>query len=126
VDYSFLKHSHAGLAYLTILLFVGRFILFYFYPVLRRNKVLKIIPHVLDTLLLIFAILLCIKIAQYPLTDHWLTAKVIGLLAYIGFGAVAIKRASRRAFFTAVIIYLYVLGVAKTHDPLSWVSLLLQ
>ena len=116
MDYSFLKHSHAGLAYLTILLFVGRFILFYFYPVLRRNKVLKIIPHVLDTLLLIFAILLCIKIAQYPLTDHWLTAKVIGLLAYIGFGAVAIKRASRRAFFTAVIIYLYVLGVAKTHD----------
>ena len=42
MDYSLLKHSHAGLAYLTILLFVGRFVLFYFYPVLRRNKVFKI------------------------------------------------------------------------------------
>jgi len=53
LDYSLLKHSHAGLAYLTILLFVGRFVLFYFYPVLRRNKVFKIVPHVLDTLLLV-------------------------------------------------------------------------
>ena len=123
MDYSLLKHSHAGLAYLTILLFVGRFVLFYFYPVLRRNKVFKIVPHVFDTLLLVFAVLLCIRIAQYPLTDNWLTAKVIGLLAYIAFAAVAIKRASRRAFFTAVLCYLYVLGVAKSHDPLSWLTL---
>jgi len=123
VDYSLLKYSHAGLAYLTILLFVGRFILFYFYPVLRRNRILKILPHVLDTLLLVFAILLCIHIAQYPLTDNWLTAKVVGLIAYIGFGTVAIKRASRRAFFTAIFIYLYVLGVAINHNPLSWAAM---
>ncbi|MDK2778809.1 MAG: SirB2 family protein [Pseudomonadota bacterium] len=123
MDYSILKHSHAGLAYLTILLFVGRFLLFYFYPVWRRNKVIKILPHVLDTLLLVFAILLCIRIAQYPLTDSWLTAKVIGLIAYIGFGSVAIKRASRRAFFAALLSYLYVLGVARTHDVMSWLAM---
>ncbi len=123
MDYSILKHSHAGLAYLTILLFVGRFLLFYFYPVWRRNRVIKILPHVLDTLLLVFAILLCIRIAQYPLTDSWLTAKVIGLIAYIGFGSVAIKRASRRAFFAALLSYLYVLGVARTHDVVSWLAM---
>lgn len=123
MDYSILKHSHAGLAYLTIILFAGRFLLFYFYPVWRRNRPLRILPHVIDTLLLLSAIALCIQIAQYPLTDDWLTAKVAGLLAYIGFGAVAIKRASRRAFFSAVICYLYILGVAKTHDIFSWVAM---
>ncbi|MCD8523429.1 MAG: SirB2 family protein [Saccharospirillaceae bacterium] len=122
MDYSVLKHSHAGLAYLTVLLFAGRFMLFYFAPVWRRNPLLKILPHVLDTLLLVFAIMLCIRIAQYPLTDAWLTAKVIGLLLYIGFGTAAIKRASRSAFLIALLSYAYVLGVARTHSVVSWFS----
>lgn len=120
MDYNFLKHSHMGLAYLTVILFVTRFVLFYFYPVQRRNRLFKVLPHVLDTLLLVFAILLCIHIAQYPLTHGWLTAKVVGLLCYIGFGTVAIKRASRRAFFFALLSFVYVLGVAKAHSALSW------
>lgn len=122
MDYSILKHAHAGLAYLTVLLFAGRFLLFYFYPVRRRNRVLKVLPHVLDTLLLVFAIMLCIRIAQYPLTDAWLTGKVIGLLCYIGFGSVAIRHASRRAFFAALLSYTYVLGAAKAHSVLSWLA----
>src|SRR5690606_42080718 len=75
-------YSHAGLAYLSIMLFVIRFGLFYFAPHWRRNKLLKIVPHIIDTLLLVFAIMLCIQISQYPLTHHWLTAKVLALLAY--------------------------------------------
>ncbi|WP_430461593.1 SirB2 family protein [Thalassolituus sp. LLYu03] len=122
MDYNILKHAHMGLAYLTVLLFAGRFILFYFYPVWRRNRVLKIVPHVLDTLLLIFAIMLCIRIAQYPLTDAWLTGKVIGLFCYIGFASVAIKRASRTAFSAALLSYAYVLGAAKAHSALSWLA----
>lgn len=122
MDYSVLKHSHSGLAYLTILLFIGRFMLFYFAPVWRRNKLLKIMPHILDTLLLVFAVMLCIRIAQYPLTDNWLTAKVVGLLLYIGFGAMAIRHASRSAFVMAVLSYAYILGAAKTHSALSWFS----
>lgn len=122
MDYSILKHAHAGLAYLTVLLFAGRFLMFYFYPVWRRNRVLKVLPHVLDTLLLVFAIMLCIRIAQYPLTDAWLTGKVIGLLCYIGFGSVAIKRASRSAFFAALLSYAYVLGAAKAHSVMSWLA----
>lgn len=124
MDYSILKHSHAGLAYLTILLFVGRFILFYFYPVWRRNKVIKVLPHILDTLLLVFAVLLCITIAQYPVHDHWLTAKVVGLFCYIGFGSIAIKTASRGAFFAALLSYLFVLGAAISHSSYSWAAYL--
>lgn len=120
MDYTALKHSHAGLAYLTGLFFVVRFMLFYFAPKFRNNKLFKILPHIIDTLLLVFAVMLCFKIAQYPLADSWLTAKVAGLLAYIGFGVVAIKRGSWPAFVLAMVSYGYILGAAKAHDMLSW------
>ncbi len=123
MDYSALKHSHAGLAYLSIMLFVARFVLFYFAPVWRRNKLLKIVPHIIDTLLLVFAVMLCLQIQQYPFTHAWLTAKVLALLAYIGFGVVAIKRASRPAFAAAVLSFVYMLGVAKYKTVLSWAVL---
>lgn len=120
MDYMALKHSHMGLAYLSGMLFVLRFGLFYAKPALRNNKIFKILPHVIDTFLLVFAITLCLKIAQYPLTDAWLTAKVVGLLTYIGFGAVAIKRASIAAFVGALFSFAYIFGAAKAHSALSW------
>lgn len=123
MDYSFLKHSHAGLAYLTIMLFVFRFVLFYFAPVWRRNKFLKIVPHVIDTALLVFAILLVVA-GSHSVANVWLIAKVVGLIAYIAFAAIAIKRASRPAFAGALVSFAYVIGVAKYKTALSWLVLL--
>ena len=53
----------------------------------------------------------------------WLTAKVAGLLAYIGFGMLALKRGPtlrvRAACFAmALLAAAYVVGVALTRDPL--------
>ncbi|MFC3678706.1 SirB2 family protein [Bacterioplanoides pacificum] len=120
MEYTALKHSHAGLAYLSGLLFFIRFFLFKVSPGLRSNKLLKILPHVIDTILLVFAVMLCLQIAQYPLTHLWLSAKVVGLLAYIGFGVVAIKRGSWPAFIAAMLSFGYILGAAKAHNALSW------
>lgn len=122
MDYDALKGSHMGLAYLSILLFIIRFSLFKFQPTLRSNKLLKILPHIIDTVLIIFAIMLCIQISQYPLTDHWLTAKVLGLVAYIGFGTVAIKRGKNWAFVAALVSFVYIFGAAKAHSALSFFS----
>jgi uncharacterized membrane protein SirB2 len=120
MEYTALKASHAGLAYLSIMLFVVRFFLFSSVPKFRSNKILKILPHVIDTVLLVFAVMLCLQIAQYPLTQSWLTAKVIGLVAYIGFGVIAIKRGSWPAFIAALLSFAYILGAAKAHNALSW------
>ena len=122
MDYSALKHSHIGIAYLSILLFIIRFALFKFKPALKSNKLLKILPHIIDTFLLVFAIWLCTIISQYPLTDHWLTAKVIGLVGYIGFGTVAIKQGKTWAFVAALVSFAYIFGAAKTHSALSFFS----
>ena len=122
MDYSALKHSHIGLAYLSILLFIIRFALFKFKPAFKSNKVLKILPHIIDTFLLIFAIWLCVMIGQYPLTDHWLTGKVLGLVGYIAFGIIAIKQGKNWAFVAALISVAYIFGAAKSHSALSFFS----
>ncbi len=69
--------------------------------------------------MLLFAILLMITIKQYPFADTWLTAKLIALLFYIGIGTIAIKRGKTAvlrlwASIIAVMIFTYILGVAKT------------
>lgn len=122
MDYSALKHSHVGLAYLSILFFILRFALFKFKPKFKSNKLLKILPHIIDTFLLVFAIWLCTIISQYPLTDHWLTAKVLGLVGYIGFGTIAIKRGKNWAFVAALASFAYIFSAAKTHSALSFLS----
>lgn len=122
MDYTALKASHVGFAYLSILLFIIRFALFKFKPTLSSNKVLKILPHIIDTCLLVLAIWLCTMISQYPLTDHWLTAKVIGLIGYIVFGTLAIKQGKTWAFVAALVSFAYIFGAAKTHSALSFFS----
>lgn len=122
MDYTALKASHVGLAYLSILLFIIRFGLFKLKPAFKNNIILKILPHIIDTLLLVFAIWLCVMIGQYPLTDHWITAKVLGLVAYIGFGVIAIKKGKTWAFVAALVSFAYIFSAAKAHSALSFFS----
>ena len=50
----------------------------------------------------------------------WLAAKLIGLVVYIGLGAVAIRRRNGWAMLAAVLVFLYIAGAAMRHSPLSW------
>lgn len=122
MDYLAIKHSHMGIAYLSLLLFIARFALFYAKPAMRNNKLLKVLPHIIDSFLLGFAIWLCVLISQYPGTSLWLTAKVAGLLAYIALGTVAIKQGKVWAFIAALVTFVYIIGVAKSHSVLSFFS----
>lgn len=122
--YMALKHSHVGFVYLSLILFVLRFALAYVKPSLNSNKLLNIAPHVISTLLLITAGLLCVQLEQYPFTDAWVTAKLLGLVVYIVLGVVAIKKMNVKAFVLALVTFGYIFGVAKAHSALSWISLL--
>jgi uncharacterized membrane protein SirB2 len=122
MDYSAIKHAHAGLAYLSALLFLVRFGLAYAQSGVMKNKLVKILPHVIDTILLVFAIWLCVLIGQYPIVDGWLTAKVIGLVVLVGAGVVAIRRRHIPAAAITLLMYGYLIGVAKSHNILSWLA----
>lgn len=56
----------------------------------------KLLPHAVDTLLLITAIALVVISRQYPLSTDWITLKLGLLLLYIGFGSMALKRGRTR------------------------------
>lgn len=123
MTYHFAKHAHMGFAYLTITLFVVRFLLFKFQPKLKAVKLLKILPHIIDTALLGLAIYLCVLLKIYPIQTDWISAKVIALVLYIVFGVVAIRKQSTPAFIAALASFAYLLGVAKTHQIVSWFAL---
>ena len=91
-------------------------------PVMRQRWV-KIVPHVVDTLLLVSAIALAFTLQQYPFIDAWLTAKFFALLLYIGLGSVALKRGNSKtirisAWLGAQAAFAYIVLVAINHDPL--------
>ena len=88
----------------------------------------RVVPHVVDTLLLGSAIAMAVLSAQYPWVQDWLTAKLIGLLAYILCGMMALRRGKSKAtrgmfFATALLAFAYIVSVALTRSPLgvfSW------
>jgi len=93
-------------------------------PQLARRWV-KILPHGIDTLLLASAIALTLMLHQYPLTHAWLSAKLAGLLVYIGLGLIALRYGKTRsvraaAWIGALTVFLYIASVALSHDPLGF------
>jgi uncharacterized membrane protein SirB2 len=93
-------------------------------PILQQRWV-RIIPHVVDTALLISAITLAIQLSISPLSAPWLMAKIIALLLYIILGTIALKRGKTRnirlgAWITAQLVFVYMVTVALTHNPLPW------
>lgn len=88
-----------------------------------RQRWVKIVPHVIDTVLLASAVALAVLVHQYPFVNGWLTAKVIGLVVYIGLGTVALKRGGTRkmriaALLAAQAVFFYIVAVAVTRQPL--------
>lgn len=95
-------------------------------PMLARRWV-RVVPHVVDTVLLASAIALAVMIRQYPLVHAWLTAKVFGLVAYIVLGTIALKRGRTRAvrltaFAGALLVFAYIVAVAMTKSVVPYVG----
>lgn len=96
-------------------------------PQLQRRWV-KILPHVVDTILLASAIGLVIILHQYPFVQGWLTAKVIALVAYILLGSIALKhgrskRVRHLALVAALLTFGYIVTVALAHSPFGLAAL---
>ena len=91
-------------------------------PANLQRRWVRIVPHVVDTLLLVSAITLAVSLRSYPLQTPWLTAKVAGLVTYIVLGTIALKRGrSLRtrivAWIAAQAVFFYIVAVAVTKTP---------
>ena len=111
-----IKHLHITCVALSGLLFLYRGLLTFSGRPLARW--LKIAPHIVDTLFLLAGISLAVMSHQYPGEQNWLTAKLVGLVIYIGLGTVALKRRKPAAWVAALLVYAWIIGVAITKSPL--------
>lgn len=120
--YLIFKHAHMTLAFISIAGFMVRGILAIAQHPIMQRKLLRIAPHLIDTFLLGSALYLAWTLQANPLVHHWLLAKIIGLVAYIIFGAQVIKTRGSKirqwAFYTlAVATFSYIIAVAITKSP---------
>lgn len=119
--YYAIKHLHVTCVVLSAAGFLLRGLWMITGSALLQHRLTRVLPHVVDSLLLLSAITLAVMIQQYPFAAGWVTAKVAGLLAYILLGTVALKRGRTRgmrviAFGAALLVYAWIVSVALTKD----------
>lgn len=124
MNYLLIKHLHVTAAILSILFFVVRAYWSVTENGVLQKKFVKITPHVIDTVLLVCAILLSMMLGPAA-AQPWVLTKIVLLIVYIGVGTIAIKRGrtprSRAiAAVIAVAVFFYIVGVALKHHPASW------
>lgn len=125
--YPLLKQVHIGCVVASGLGFLLRGLWMLADSPLLRSSPTRILPHIVDTILLLSAIALAYASGQYPIAQDWLTAKVAGLVAYILLGTVALRGPSMRvralAWVAALAVFGYIVSVALLRHPAGVLSL---
>jgi len=121
--YLLAKNLHVGAVVLSLAGFAARGALMLAGSPLLGTRLVRVAPHVIDTVLLASAAWLAWQLGQYPFVHGWLTAKVLALLAYIALGTLALRRGGTKAvrvaaFAGASLAAAYIVAVALTRDAL--------
>lgn len=125
--YPLIKHLHMTLAAISVCGFMLRFMWMSQGSPLSEHKLSKVLPHIVDTFLLLGGLALAIVLQQYPFSVSWLSMKLLLLLVYIGFGTMALKRAptqfSRTLYFVAaLLVFAQMVGVVINHNAWGWLA----
>ena len=111
--------AHVGFAYISLILLLTRGVLASKMVDWRQYKILRIAPHLIDTLLLVSGIILLVILLSngiYALNEmQWLIPKIAFLVLYIVFSAKAFKKSqpfSLKNFILAVISFMLTMLVA--------------
>lgn len=123
IDYLALKYIHVTSVIISYTLFLSRGIWMLRVSPMLQQRWVKITPHVNDTILLLSAVTMAVIAHRNPLVEHWLAAKIIGLLVYIVLGYTAFRLGKTRqakviAWILAQIVFAYIVLVALTKNPL--------
>lgn len=95
-----------------------------------RGRAAKTLPHLVDSVLLLSALLLAWMLRLTPDRAPWLLAKLVGLVLYVGLGVIALRpgrpllmRAA--AWIAALAVVGWIVSVAVTKSPLGVFLLLM-
>ncbi len=124
IDYQLLKLTHLTCVVLSITGFTLRAGLMLAGSSLLRRRWVRTLPHFVDSLLFFSGLGLAYNLHQYPGTSPWLTAKLMALVLYVVFGAVALRGCNLPRRLTALILayasFAYIVHTAVTKNPIPW------
>lgn len=96
---------------------------------LLRAKLTKILPHIIDTILLVSAVILAVQLGLKPGEHPWLLAKIVALIVYIVLGTFAIKPGRPKnvritAFILALVVFFYIVCAALSKSAAGFLAFL--
>jgi uncharacterized membrane protein SirB2 len=126
--YALVKHVHLASVVLSLAGFVLRGILRARSSPLMNARWIRVLPHINDTILLVAALSRVVMSEQYPFVEGWLTAKVLGVIAYIILGSLALRPGSSRrmgilAWLGAIAVFGWIVSVAVTRRPAGFLAI---
>lgn len=121
--YMILKHLHLTMVGLSFIGFFLRGIWMMSGSPLLHKKLVKILPHIIDTILLVSALGLAVLLKYSPGAHPWLMVKIICLVLYIVLGVMAFKHKNpsvrKISWVAALLVFIYIVTVAITKNPLG-------
>ena len=129
MSYLLIKTFHTLAALLTISGFIVRGYWMMADSDKLQHRISRVAPHIVDTVFLASGVALLVMLSLNPFSQSWLLAKFTGLIAYILLGTVAIRRGPTLqirtvAFVAALSVFAYIVGVALSKSPASWLKYL--
>ncbi|CCG18955.1 hypothetical membrane protein [Taylorella asinigenitalis 14/45] len=120
--YQNIKFIHEHAAYLSISLFIFRIVISYIKPHLLQQAWAKYLPHLIDSVLFICALML---VSIYGLNHWFIICKILLLVLYVLLGHKALKKSKsskqKTAYaIAAVSVFVWIIGMAKYKSPLGW------
>lgn len=116
-----MKHIHLLFVLLTLASFIGKFILTEKQSELLTQKVFKIAPHVISSLLLLSGVILVFQGSWFSANYGWLVVKLIAVAGFIALGILTMRLEGQKrwqAFAGAIALFVYICMVAATKNAL--------
>jgi len=116
-----MKHLHMTLAMVSIALFSLRFMWTLMSSKQLQKKWVKVVPHIIDTFLLLLGIGMAVQLSLNPIENLWLAEKIIAIFAYIFTGLYALKFARNKSmqimgYLGAVGWFMLIVRIAMTKE----------
>lgn len=125
MDYFAIKLVHQTAATLSIAGFVVRGAASLVGAQWVSSRAAKTLPHLVDSVLLLSALMLAWTLHLTPDRTPWLLAKIVGLVLYVALGVIALRPGRPRgvraaAWMGALFVVAWIISVAVTKSPLGF------
>ena len=91
MNYLILKHIHVTFVTLSVAGFLFRSVLALRHSPFLKRRLVRILPHIVDTVLLLSALAMLVQRQELTAPPAWVWAKIFGLLVYIAAGVICLR-----------------------------------